>query len=108
MVSHLRGLPGAGLRDLARGCCRRDGAKSHPAKAQPPQDTGFLNRRIELHGITYRFQVYLPEDWRRDDGKQWPIILFLHGRGERGSEGMWQTQIGMPKRCATTPTAGRL
>ncbi len=26
--------------------------------------------------------------------KKWPIILFLHGRGERGSEGMWQTQIG--------------
>ena len=45
---------------------------------------------------TYRFQVYLPEDWRRDDHRQWPIILFLHGRGERGSEGMWQTQIGLP------------
>ena len=70
-------------------------AKAHPAKPEPPQDTGFLNRSIELHGITYRFQVYLPEDWRRDDGKQWPIILFLHGRGERGSEGMWQTQIGL-------------
>ena len=45
-------------------------AKAHPAKPQPPQDTGFLNRRIELHGVTYRFQVYLPEEWRRDDGKQ--------------------------------------
>src|SRR5277367_2147073 len=74
--------------------------ETHPpkpaAKEEAPQDTGFLNRRIELHGIVYRFQVYLPEDWRRDDHKQWPIILFLHGRGERGSEGMWQTQIGLP------------
>ena len=68
---------------------------SHPARPQPPQDTGFLNRHIEFNGIIYRFQVYLPEDWRRDDGKKWPIILFLHGRGERGSEGMWQTQIGI-------------
>ena len=43
--------------------------KAHPAKPETPQDTGFLNRRIELHGIMYRFQVYLPEDWRRDDQK---------------------------------------
>ena len=84
---------------------------THPAKSQArpvarleaPQETGFLNRRIELHGITYRFQVYLPEDWRRDDGKQWPIILFLHGRGERGSEGMWQTQIGIAEAVRNHP-----
>jgi acetyl esterase/lipase len=67
------------------------------------QETGFLNRKIELHGVTYRFQVYLPEDWRRDDHKQWPIILFLHGRGERGSEGMWQTQIGLPQAVRDHP-----
>jgi acetyl esterase/lipase len=70
---------------------------------EPAQETGFLNRRIELHGVTYRFQVYLPEDWRRDDHKQWPIILFLHGRGERGSEGMWQTQIGLPRAVRDHP-----
>ncbi len=78
-------------------------AKSHPAKPEPPQDTGFLNRHIEFNGITYRFQVYLPEDWRRDDGKKWPIILFLHGRGERGSEGMWQTQIGIAEAVRNHP-----
>ena len=40
--------------------------KPHPAKpAPPPQDTGFLNRSIELNGIAYRFQVYLPQDGRR-------------------------------------------
>jgi hypothetical protein len=73
------------------------------AKQEAPQDTGFLNRKIELHGITYRFQVYLPEDWRRDDQKKWPIILFLHGRGERGSEGMWQTQIGLAEAVRDHP-----
>lgn len=62
----------------------------------PLQETGFLNRRIQVGGVSYRYQVYVPEDWRRDDRKLWPIILYLHGRGERGSEGMWQTQIGLP------------
>jgi poly(3-hydroxybutyrate) depolymerase len=62
----------------------------------PPQETGFLNRKIKIGNATYRYQVYVPEEWQSDDHKQWPIILFLHGRGERGAEGMWQTQIGLP------------
>lgn len=69
----------------------------------PPQETGFLNRRIQINGATYRYQVYLPEEWRRDDHKQWPVILFLHGRGERGSEGMWQTQFGLPQQLRDHP-----
>jgi len=74
-----------------------------PPAASSTQETGFLNRKLELHGATYRFQVYLPEEWRRDDHKQWPIILFLHGRGERGTEGMWQTQIGLPQEVRDHP-----
>jgi len=70
---------------------------------EPQQETGFLNRKIEWHGTSYRFQIYLPEEWRRDDHKQWPVILFLHGRGERGSEGMWQTQIGLPQAVRDHP-----
>lgn len=71
-------------------------ASRNNAPKPPAQETGFLNRRLDFHGVTYRFQVYLPEDYRRDDRRQWPMILFLHGRGERGAEGMWQTQIGLP------------
>jgi acetyl esterase/lipase len=78
-------------------------SKPHHDKPEPAQETGFLNRRIELHGVSYRFQVYLPEEWHRDDHKLWPIILFLHGRGERGSEGMWQTQIGLPEAVRDHP-----
>jgi len=78
------------------------GVPTRPS-ALPPQDTGFLNRSVTIRGVPYRFQVYLPQEWRRDDHKQWPIILFLHGRGERGSEGMWQTQIGLPQQLRDHP-----
>ncbi len=71
--------------------------RNHATAPLPPaQETGFLNRKVEVNGSTYRFQIYLPEDFRRDDRKSWPILLFLHGRGERGAEGMFQTQIGLP------------
>jgi poly(3-hydroxybutyrate) depolymerase len=73
------------------------------ARRAPAQETGFLNRTLELHGASYRFQVYLPESFRRDEQKPWPVILFLHGRGERGSEGMWQTQIGLPEAVRDHP-----
>jgi acetyl esterase/lipase len=79
---------------LAPNCAWAARAK---APKMPPQETGFLNRSIQVRGANYRYQVYVPEEWRRDDHKPWPIILFLHGRGERGSEGMWQTQIGLPE-----------
>jgi predicted esterase len=88
---------GAALVLLAGG--RPAAARSKPAA----QETGFLNRRLQIHGLTYRFQVYLPEEFRRDDRKSWPIILFLHGRGERGEEGMWQTQIGLPLQVRDHP-----
>jgi poly(3-hydroxybutyrate) depolymerase len=74
----------------------RAGAASHFSHPKNFQETGFLNRTLQFRGATYHFQVYLPEGFQRDDHKQWPIILFLHGRGERGAEGMWQTQIGLP------------
>jgi pimeloyl-ACP methyl ester carboxylesterase len=92
---------------LALACVLTPGAfataSARKDKPEPPQETGFLNRKIELHGIPYRFVVYLPEEWHRDDHKLWPIILALHGRGERGSEGMWQTQIGLPQAVRDHP-----
>ncbi len=79
-------------------------ARGHMSTPLPPaQETGFLNRKVEVNGVTYRFQIYLPEEFRRDEHKPWPILLFLHGRGERGSEGMFQTQIGLPLQVRDHP-----
>jgi predicted esterase len=92
---------------LAPASDRHQESRSVTPTPVPVQETGFLNRSIELHGITYKFQVYLPEDFHRPEpGKKAeapPIILFLHGRGERGSEGMWQTQIGLPQQLRDHP-----
>lgn len=43
--------------------------------------------------VRYRYQVYVPEKWSRK--KKWPVILFLHGAGERGDDGLLPTDIGI-------------
>lgn len=57
------------------------------------QETGFLDRAVSVNGTSYKYQVFLPESWSAN--KKWPIILFLHGAGERGSDGLIQTQVGI-------------
>lgn len=56
-------------------------------------DTGFLDRTATLDGVMYRYQVYVPVDYT--PRKSWPIALFLHGSGERGEDGIVQTQVGI-------------
>lgn len=37
-------------------------------------------------GQPYARLVHLPKDYDADPGKKWPLLLFLHGSGERGSD----------------------
>ena len=55
--------------------------------------TGFLDRNVTVSGKSYRYQVYVPAEYRSK--KSWPVILFLHGAGERGSDGLLQTDVGI-------------
>lgn len=60
--------------------------------AQQPA-TGFLDRTVTVGGATYRYQVYVPSPYAADHA--WPVILFLHGSGERGRDGLLQTNQGL-------------
>lgn len=63
-----------------------------PAVAQRVE-TGFLDRTVEVADQSYRYQVYVPANYAREAA--WPVILFLHGAGERGSDGLLQTAVGL-------------
>jgi predicted peptidase len=75
-------------------------ASASGAGAQSPE-TGFLDRTTTVEGLTYPYQVYVPRDY--DPARQWPVILFLHGAGERGSDGLLQTEVGLPSAIRRTP-----
>lgn len=56
-------------------------------------ETGFLDRTVVVQGAIYKYQVYVPENWTPT--QKWPVILFLHGAGERSDDGLIQTQRGI-------------
>lgn len=49
------------------------------------------------------YLLYLPADYKQRGGKRWPLMLFLHGAGERGTN-IWKVAVhGPPKIVKDTP-----
>ncbi|MEW6210647.1 MAG: hypothetical protein AB1631_19945, partial [Acidobacteriota bacterium] len=53
----------------------------------------FLNRSVTAGEATYRYKVFLPAGWKREEAT--PVILFLHGAGERGDDNEAQASVGL-------------
>lgn len=53
--------------------------------AVKPAQTGFLFKTLSLKKQSYPYTVFVPRNY--DSSKAWPLIMFLHGAGECGSDG---------------------
>lgn len=53
----------------------------------------FVERQVEVGGKPHRYQVFLPAT--RAAGRKPPVIVFLHGSGERGDDGAKPTLVGI-------------
>lgn len=62
----------------------------------------FQARTIEVEDQLFTYRVYVPSDWSAD--RQWPVILFLHGAGERGEDGIEQTTVGLGPQILQNPS----
>lgn len=54
---------------------------------------GFVTRQLKVDGVTRDYQVFVPAAGARE--ARAPVILFLHGSGERGDDGLKPTQVGL-------------
>lgn len=62
--------------------------------SMPSSSNGnFLGRSVTVAGKTHVYQVFVPA--HRASGATAPVILFLHGSGERGDDGEKQTHAGL-------------
>lgn len=71
------------------------------AYAADVSDTGFISMATSAEGEEWPAVLYVPEDY--DPDKKWPLIVFLHGMGERGSDGQRQTEVGIGEVIRSNP-----
>ncbi|MBI5396176.1 MAG: prolyl oligopeptidase family serine peptidase [Verrucomicrobia bacterium] len=66
------------------------------------QTTHSFKTRIS-RAVSADYLLFLPKDYRASGKKKWPLIYFLHGAGERGSN-VWKVSAhGPPKRVRQQP-----
>jgi poly(3-hydroxybutyrate) depolymerase len=63
------------------------------AAAAQAQETGFVNRVFRDSTGEHRYALFIPRGYRAD--RKWPVILYLHGAGERGTDGVAPTSAGI-------------
>src|SRR5437773_9733398 len=63
-----------------------------PARARQDSEM-FQDRAVKICVTEYHFRVFTPKGWSRK--KKSPVILFLHGAGERGDDNLAQTKVGI-------------
>lgn len=50
--------------------------------------------------VGYRYSLYIPKEYSPGSKRKWPLIIFLHGSGERGEDLDVLTRNGPPKMIA--------
>jgi predicted peptidase len=69
-----------------------------PAMQTPQKFETTLTRKVKLN-----YLLFLPADYSVKSRKQWPLMLFLHGAGERGTNLTKVTVHGPPKFLPNKP-----
>ncbi len=52
-----------------------------------------LERSVVVNGHTFKYRVWLPARFTKL--RRWPVILYLHGSGERGDDNLRQLTLGL-------------
>jgi predicted peptidase len=63
------------------------------AHAADNDKTGFLDRVYKDGDKESKYVLFIPHDYKGD--KEYPLILFLHGAGESGTDGKKQAAVGL-------------
>ncbi|MDB5390547.1 MAG: phospholipase/Carboxylesterase, partial [Planctomycetaceae bacterium] len=64
---------------------------TRPAVAQEAK--GFVTKVFKDESGDHKYSIFVPQGYAPD--RKWPVILFLHGAGECGKDGVLQTTIGL-------------
>jgi hypothetical protein len=51
-------------------------------------------------GAEAKYALYVPPSYGKDPSRAYPLVVFLHGRGERGEDGVKPLKNGLPQALA--------
>ena len=73
--------------------------KSKAQGLQEPKQ--FKGRTVQEHELNYL--LFLPKGYSKESTNRWPLILFLHGAGERGTN-IWKVAVHGPPKNVSADT----
>lgn len=76
---------------------------THSPSAMKPGQTAHKFAVKRTQELSADYLLFLPEGYDQDRTKRWPLILFLHGAGERGSD-VWKVIAHGPPKIDTKAT----
>ena len=71
------------------------------AVKEAPTENGFYAFHTSVDGDSWPAVVYVPVGYTPD--REWPLVVFLHGMGERGSDGWKQAEVGIGRAIRLNP-----
>ena len=79
-------------------------APSHPTHLEPGKQTALRLETEILQPVRLGYLLYLPQGYNQAGNQEpWPLILFLHGMGERGDDLELVKKHGIPKVAERRP-----
>jgi poly(3-hydroxybutyrate) depolymerase len=63
-----------------------------PLVGESTAEHGFVNDTFDDAGAQHHYVLFVPQNYTPD--AKWPIIVYLHGAGERGTDGQLPTTVG--------------
>ena len=81
------------MRDVVAASCIVLAAAACAVPERAPVTTGFVAKTLASNGVEHRYAVYVPPGYT--DDREWPLIVFLHGMGECGTDGSKHLDVGL-------------
>ncbi len=86
---------------MAQAGCSCIPEKPRETQSAPAVTTGLLFKSIVAGGVERRYAVLVPRGY--DATRAFPLIVFLNGRGECGTDGQRQTMVGLGPAAMLAP-----
>lgn len=83
--------------------CAAERKREHARGEGAWVESGFVMREVEVEGRRMPYVMYVPSAYWSEGKKDWPLIVFLHGMGECGTDGLRQMSQGLMQAVQREP-----